>query len=96
MANTKNAEKRHRQSLQKRARNRARLSRLRTQVKKVRQAVASGDLAVAKELLPRTLSMLAKTGSKGVLHKRAADRRKSRLTRLVAGSPVPVSADAAE
>src|SRR5262245_60488852 len=52
MANTKSAEKRHRQNVKQREQNRAQRSRLRTAVKSLRQAVASGDAAKASEMLP--------------------------------------------
>jgi small subunit ribosomal protein S20 len=84
MANTKSAEKRIRQSEQNRLRNRAQRSRLRTAIKKLRTAVASGDAASAQQLLPETLSIIDKTAQKGVIHDNAADRYKSRLAHQVA------------
>lgn len=84
MANTKSAEKRHRQSLEQRERNRAHRSRLRTAIKKLRTAVASGDAASAQQLLPETLSVIDKTAQKGVIHDNAAARYKSRLAQKVA------------
>lgn len=84
MANTKSAEKRHRQSLEQRERNRAHRSRLRTAIKKLRTAVASGDAAAAQQLLPGTLSVIDKIAQKGVIHDNAAARYKSRLAQKVA------------
>jgi len=84
MANTKSAEKRNRQSEERRVRNRAQRSRLRTAIKKLRTAVASGDAALAQELLPGTLSIIDKTAQKGVIHDNAAARTKSRLAHQVA------------
>ena len=83
MANTKSAEKRHRQSLEQRDRNRAHRSRLRTAIKKLRTAVASGDAASAQQLLPETLSVIDKIAQKGVIHDNAAARYKSRLAQKV-------------
>lgn len=84
MANTKSAEKRNRQSEQNRQRNRAHRSRLRTAIKKLRSAVATGDADAAKQLLPETLSVIDKTAQKGVIHDNAAARYKSRLAHQVA------------
>ena len=83
MANTKSAEKRNRQNIQQRERNRAHRSRLRTAIKSLRSAVASGDAAAAAELLPRTLGIIDKTAQKKVIHANTASRYKSRLTKTV-------------
>ena len=83
MANNKSAEKRNAQNLVRRSRNRARISALRTQIKKVRTAVAAGDLETARTLLPETLGLIDRTASSGTIHANAAARRKSRLQRLV-------------
>ncbi|HVS16936.1 MAG TPA: 30S ribosomal protein S20 [Thermoanaerobaculia bacterium] len=91
MANNKSAEKRNVQSIVRRQRNRARLSALRTQVKKVRTAVASGDLETARTLLPATLGLIDRTASKGTIHRNAAARRKSRLERLVNRAAAPAT-----
>jgi small subunit ribosomal protein S20 len=85
MANTKSAEKRNRQNVQARERNRAQRSTLRTAIKKLRGAVASGDAAQAQELLPVTLSVIDKTAQKKVIHANTASRYKSRLAHKVAG-----------
>ena len=84
MANTKSAEKRHRQNVEARERNRAHRSTLRTAVKKLRAAVASGDAARAAEILPETLSVIDKTAQKKVIHANTASRYKSRLAHKVA------------
>ena len=84
MANIKSAEKRIEQSAKQRARNRAQRSRMRGAVRQVRQAVADGDQAKAQELLPDTLSLVDITAQKKVVHRNAAARTKSRLTRAVA------------
>lgn len=83
MANTKSAEKRNKQALVRRDRNRQMKSRLRTAVKKLRQAVESGDQAQAQSLLQGTLSIVDATATKGVIHKNAASRTKSRLQRAL-------------
>jgi small subunit ribosomal protein S20 len=85
MANIKSAEKRHRQSLERRERNRARRSRMRTAVKKLRSVIDAGDAAQAQALLTPTLSEIDATAQKGVIHANTAARYKSRLSRAVAG-----------
>ena len=85
MANTKSAEKRIRQNAKERERNRAHRSKLRTAVKKLRSAVASGDADQARELLPATLSIVDATAQKKVIHSNTASRTKSRLTKAVTG-----------
>ena len=84
MANTKSAEKRNRQNLKQRERNRAHRSRLRTAIKSLRSAVASGDAAKANELLPATLGVIDKIAQKKVIHANTASRYKSRLAKRVA------------
>lgn len=84
MANHPSAEKRHRQSVKRAARNQAVRSRVRTQVKKLRTIVGAGDAENARATLPAVTSELAKAVSKGVLHKNAAARRISRLAKQVA------------
>jgi len=61
--------------------NRKRKGSLRAQVKRFRRAMASGDLAQARELLKPTLSVLDRAARKGVLHGNTAARTKSRLLR---------------
>jgi small subunit ribosomal protein S20 len=84
MANTKSAEKRNRQNLKQRERNRAHRSRLRTAIKSLRSAMASGDAAKANELLPVTLGVIDKTAQKKIIHANTASRYKSRLAKRVA------------
>ena len=95
MANSKQAEKRIRQSIIRRDRNRAAMSRLRTSIKRLRSA-ADSDVAKARELLPSTLSLIDVTARKGAIHTNAAARRKSRLTRLVNRRAEAAAAAAAE
>ena len=72
-----------RQSLKRRARNRKNLSQLKTRVKVLRAAIATGDAEAAKNLLPQTVGEIDKAAKKGVVHDNAAARHKSRLTRKV-------------
>lgn len=84
MANTKSAEKRNRQNVKARERNRAHRSRLRTAIKGLRAVIASGDAAKAQELLPQTLGVIDATAQKKVIHANTASRYKSRLAKTVA------------
>jgi small subunit ribosomal protein S20 len=83
MATHKSAIKEHRQSLVRRDRNRYHRSRLRTTIKKFRQAVADGDVEQARNLLPGSLSLLDTTVKHGAIHANVAARTKSRLSRAL-------------
>lgn len=83
MANHKSAEKRVRQTEKKNAINRSNRSKLRTQIKSLRAAVASGDKAASEEILYPTVSLIDKAVNKGLIHKNTAARHKSRLTKHV-------------
>ena len=83
MANTKSADKRARQSEIRRERNGAARARMRSAVKKLRQAVATGNKAQAGELLPGTLKLVDATAQKRIVHRNTADRTKSRLVKAV-------------
>ena len=77
----KQARKRHRQSLERRMRNRAVRTRVRRQMKLMRTALADGDADKVKELLPETMSVIDVGWRKGVIHRNAAARYKSRMAR---------------
>ncbi len=83
MANNPSAEKRIRQTEKRRARNRAQKSRMRTAVKRLRQAIDAQDGEAARKLLPETLQLVDATAQKGAVHRNAAARTTSRLTRAV-------------
>jgi small subunit ribosomal protein S20 len=72
-----------RQSEKRRVVNRNNRGRLRTGIKSLRAAISGGDAAQAGELLPATVSLIDKAVQKGVLHRNAAARYKSRLTKHV-------------
>jgi small subunit ribosomal protein S20 len=79
--------KAHRQSLNNRERNRQFRSRLRGALKSIRAAIDGNDLKGAKTALKQTISLIDKMASKGVIHRNAAGRYKSRLSaRLAARS----------
>jgi small subunit ribosomal protein S20 len=80
MPKHKSAEKRDRQNARRNAINTANRTRLRSQMKKLRTMIASGNASQAQALLPKTISLLDKAVQDGVLHQNAAARHKSRLT----------------
>ena len=79
MANSKSARKRARQGEQRRARNMALRSRMRTAMKKVLKAVASGDHEQARAEFRRATPLIDGMVSKGLVHRNRAARHKSRL-----------------
>ncbi len=83
MANTKQAKKRIRQTITRTERNRARVSRIRTFVKKVEMAISGGDKDAAKAALKECQPELQRGVTKGVLHKNTAARKVSRLNARV-------------
>jgi small subunit ribosomal protein S20 len=83
MANHKSAEKRIRQTEKRTAINRSRMSRVRTFVKKVETAIASGDKAAAATALQAAQPELHRAVTKGVLHKNTVSRKLSRLAHRV-------------
>ena len=83
MANHQDAIKRNKQNAKRRAKNRHYRSRMRNQIKKVRTAVANGDLATAQTEFTAAMSVIHRVAGKGVIHKNQAARRISRLNALV-------------
>ena len=84
MASHASALKAHRQSLKNREHNRQFRSRLRTALKSVRSAIDGNDTAAARAALRDVVSFIDKLASKGIIHKNAAGRYKSRLTNRLA------------
>jgi len=83
MPTTKSAKKRLRQSLERRTQNRATKSAIKSQVRKVRAAVAAGDVTTAQTELALAAKKLDRAGAKRVIHPNAAARTKSRLAHLI-------------
>lgn len=79
MANIKSAIKRIETTERRTLRNRIFKSIVKTEIKKFEAAVNSGNLEEAKVLLSRTAHVLDKASAKGILHKNAVSRKKSRL-----------------
>lgn len=75
--------KRVRQNEKRRLRNRADRTRLRTQIKKLRQAVDAKNTDEAHKLMPGTISLIDLMVKKGLIKKNAGSRYKSRLSRRV-------------
>ncbi len=83
MANTASARKRIRQTARRTVRNQARKSRMRTFVKKVEVAIASGDKAQAAAALQAARPELQRAAGKGVIHANTIARKISRLSKRV-------------
>ena len=83
MANTPQSKKRARQNERRYAVNKARRSRIRTHLRKVEEAIASGDAAAAEAALREAQPELMRGVTKGVLHKNTAARKMSRLSNRV-------------
>ena len=85
MANTSSAKKATRKILARTAVNKSRRSRVRTYLRKVEEAIASGDKAVATAALQAAEPELMRAAQKGVFHKNTASRKVSRLAHRVKG-----------
>ncbi|SLN23856.1 30S ribosomal protein S20 [Pseudoruegeria aquimaris] len=83
MANSPQAKKRARQNERRFAINKARRSRIRTFLRKVEEAIASGDKAASQAALRAAESELMRGVSRGVVHKNTAARKVSRLSARV-------------
>jgi small subunit ribosomal protein S20 len=85
MANTPQAKKRIRRNANRAEINGARVSRIRSFVKKVELAIVGGDKTAAADALKAAQPELARGVARGVLHKNTASRKMSRLSKRVAG-----------
>jgi small subunit ribosomal protein S20 len=83
MANTASARKRIRQNVKRVARNKARKSRVRSFVRKLEEAIATGDKAVAQEAFRAAQPELQRAVTKGTLHANTVARKVSRLSARV-------------
>lgn len=83
MANTKSAKKAARKMVRRTAINKARVTRMKTHVRSVEEAIASGDQAKALAALKAAEPILVRTAQKGMIHARTASRKVSRLTARV-------------
>ncbi|MBD1548280.1 30S ribosomal protein S20 [Roseibium aggregatum] len=83
MANTPSAKKAARKIARRTATNKARRSRVRTFLRKVEEAIASGDQAAASDALKAAQPEIMRAAGKGVLHANTASRKVSRLNARV-------------
>jgi len=93
LANTASTEKRNRQTQKRQARNVQVRTGVKSNVKKVREAIARGDVGGARQALQAAEKAIGKARSKGVLHRNAASRKISRLARAI---PKTASSPAAQ
>lgn len=84
VASHASALKAHRQSLKNRESNRQFRSRLRGALRSIRAAIDGNDMSAAKAALKQTISLIDRMASKGIIHRNAAGRYKSRLTTRIA------------
>jgi small subunit ribosomal protein S20 len=83
MANTKSAKKAARQTVRRTAVNKGRRTRLRSSVRKVEEAIASGNKDAAAAALKEAEPVIARSGQKGTVHRKSASRKVSRLAKRV-------------
>ena len=83
MANTKSAKKAVRQTTRRTAANKARRTRMRSSVRKVEEAIASGDRDAAQAALKEAQPVIVHTAQKGMVHRKNASRKVSRLAKRV-------------
>ena len=86
MANHESALKAHKQSEERRLRNREYRTRLRHSLRDIRASLESGDTKAAQESLSETVSLIDKLVGKGVIHDNAGSRYKSRLAKKLASA----------
>jgi small subunit ribosomal protein S20 len=89
MANTKSAKKAARQTVRRTDVNKARRTRLRTSVRKVEEAIAAGNKEAALAALRDAEPVIARTAQKGVLHRKTASRKVSRLAKRIGAMGTP-------
>ena len=92
MPNTPSAKKRLRQNEKRRLHNRTVKSSMRTQMRRVREAVKAGDFEKAEGEFRLAAKRLDKAGSRHIIHPNAASRYKSRLQQLIRKAKVAATA----
>ncbi len=83
MANTKSAKKAARQMVRRTEVNKNRRSAVKTEVRKVEEAIASGDKSAAQAALKSAQPSLVRTAQKGIMHRKTASRKVSRLAQRI-------------
>lgn len=81
MANLASAKKRNKQNDRNRTTNRARKAKVKTETRKLLDAITTGDVQAAREQFVRVTKKLDQTAANGTLHRNTVARRKSRLAR---------------
>jgi small subunit ribosomal protein S20 len=92
MPTTKSAKKRLRQNVKLRDRNRSMKAMLKTQIRKIREAVTANNVTSAEAELKVTAKKLDQAASKNIIHRNKASRTKSRLQRLIKTAKQPAKA----
>ncbi len=92
MANSPQSKKRARQAQRRTVVNRARLSRVRTFIRKVEEAISASDGKAAAEAFRRAQPEIMRGVSKGVLHRNTASRKLSRLSKRIKSIPAKSAA----
>ena len=85
MANIKSARKRAKQAVERREHNMSLRTEVRTAIKNVKKAVAAGKKDEAAKMLQQSQAVIDRIVAKGVLHRNAGDRHKSRLAHAIKG-----------
>ena len=83
MANIKSSRKSARQAVERRAHNFTLRTSVRSAIKNVKKAIAGGDKAAAAAALEKSRSVIDRVAAKGILHRNAASRHKSRLAQAI-------------
>jgi len=89
MANTKSAKKAVRQTSRRTTANKTRRSRMRSSVRKVEEAIASGNKEAARAALKEAEPIIVRTAQKGMVHRKTASRKVSRLAKRVYAMGTP-------
>ena len=89
MANTKSAKKAVRQTVRRTTANKTRRSRMRSSVRKVEEAIASGNKDAARAALKEAEPIIVSTAQKGMVHRKTASRKVSRLAKRVGAMGTP-------
>jgi len=89
MPNTKSAKRAERVSLRRTAINKARRSEMKTMVRNVELAMASGNTEAAAAALKAAEPVMMRSAQKGIVHKRTASRKVSRLTKRLKSLSTP-------
>ncbi|NPA53529.1 MAG: 30S ribosomal protein S20 [Aquificae bacterium] len=92
MAHTRSAKKRIRQAAKRRLLNRYHISRMKTAIKRIKEALAKKDVETAEKLLPLAQKLAYRAAAKGAIHKNEAARRISRIAKKVVEAKKQLSA----